>query len=485
MSSSKLSEHIFKRGKFITPWNEVLGDISKEQSWCLQRLPEYLWLALIIDKYGRKEGLSKCYYILKKLYELDNDITVPAFSSLLNLDGDKQETLYDYINSVIDYSVLSPLTLLFTYSYSEIFARSYTNINELPSMREKKLKEVMKKCYFHQSEFATDIRFLVLLYSMQSGRYVMPSKERELILQYPELEHSDELMRLIRPIIRSTEMMVLHLEVHNQDYLNEFWRRISKMTDCELYYVDWEKNNNNADNYMELAYECFQYFKDCLISNDVLGKKELVLLGLGTYSYKRVLEVYDHSLYNSIASRGTVRTVIECYIMMKYLLKSEKQDNDIWLKYEKYGLGLYKTIAARYRDTPEELNSSHVDYKYIELLVNEFMDEMYLDMDTSYFDKKNIRGKAIEVGEKALFGLYYDYDSSFEHGLWGAIRESAMLKCNAPTHQYHCVPDIDNKQKLKSVWPDCIMCLNKIITLLNEIYKLPSALYKEVMQFEK
>ena len=37
-------------------------------------------------------------------------------------------------------------------------------------------------------------------------------------------------------------------------------------------------------------------------------------------------------------------------------------------------------------------------------------------MDTKYFDKQNIRLKAEDVGEKNLYGLYYDYDSSFEHG---------------------------------------------------------------------
>uniref|UniRef100_UPI004057B053 helix-turn-helix domain-containing protein n=1 Tax=Agathobacter sp. TaxID=2021311 RepID=UPI004057B053 len=34
-----------------------------------------------------------------------------------------------------------------------------------------------------------------------------------------------------------------------------------------------------------------------------------------------------------------------------------------------------------------------------------------------------------------------DYDSSFEHGLWGAIRESSLLKCNNPAHKYHCLPE--------------------------------------------
>ena len=38
---------------------------------------------------------------------------------------------------------------------------------------------------------------------------------------------------------------------------------------------------------------------------------------------------------------------------------------------------------------------------------------------TRYFDNQNIRAKAESVDEKHLYGLYYDYDSSFEHGLWG------------------------------------------------------------------
>jgi hypothetical protein len=113
------------------------------------------------------------------------------------------------------------------------------------------------------------------------------------------------------------------------------------------------------------------------------------------------------------------------------------------------------------------------------------MDERYLDMDTSYFDKQNIREKAIAVGEKELYGLYYDYDSSYEHGLWGAIRESSLLKCDSPAHQYHCVPDYENKQNMKDVWPDCVMVMNKITLLLNELYSIPSEVLKAVFEFEK
>ena len=51
---TKLSEHIFKKGKFITPLNNALGDLLKNQSWALSRLPELFWIALILDYYGRE-----------------------------------------------------------------------------------------------------------------------------------------------------------------------------------------------------------------------------------------------------------------------------------------------------------------------------------------------------------------------------------------------------------------------------------------------
>jgi hypothetical protein len=64
MNHSKLSDHKFDKGKFITPWNEFLSELGQENSWFYGRLPDYLWLVLIIDYYGRKEGLLKCLTII-------------------------------------------------------------------------------------------------------------------------------------------------------------------------------------------------------------------------------------------------------------------------------------------------------------------------------------------------------------------------------------------------------------------------------------
>lgn len=66
----------------------------------------------------------------------------------------------------------------------------------------------------------------------------------------------------------------------------------------------------------------------------------------------------------------------------------------------------------------------------------------------------------------------------------GAIRETSLLKCANPAHRYHCSPDIEDEITLKSVLPDCIIVMNKTISLLNEIYGIPENLLKSTINYE-
>lgn len=121
---------------------------------------------------------------------------------------------------------------------------------------------------------------------------------------------------------------------------------------------------------------------------------------------------------------------------------------------------------------------SHFPYEYIDVLLKSETNEMFLNMDTRYFDRKSVREKAILVGEKDLFDLYYDYDSQFEHGLWGAIRETSLLLCDNPAHKFHHSIDIEGLNKLKSVWSDCKAVMNKTIETIGSIIPLPSKVIK-------
>ena len=484
MRHSKLSEHTFKKGKFIAPINTLplMHELEDEKSWTYGRMPEYLWIGLILKYYGRDEGLKKSYGIISTLHKLAPDLYTARLSQILKLNIDIQKRFFDYIIDIGAKEALVPLTVFLTASKAPIFAECFYCSDQSVEDRCESLIQTMSDIMDHQSDESTDIRFVALYFNLLSGKVHLLKEQVDLLAVYPTSQHTDEIMRMARPSVRSLEMMILTFEKVDSTYLKEFWRCVSEMTDCSVFAIEFPEEKRNITAYMEKLYEVFAYLSELFITTNPLDEKMSVLLGIATYSYKRLKEVYEHQLFNSISSRSCVRVLIEDYIMMKYLVKNETSHDNIWRDYQLYGMGLYKLVLARHRESSVS-DESHFDEKFVEALVNEFKGEEFIDMDTKYFDKQNIRIKAESVDEKNLYGLYYDYDSSFEHGLWGAIRESSLLKCNNPAHKYHCVPDIDDQTRLKTVLPDCVMVMNKTISFLNELYGIPEQLLNEVVNF--
>ena len=99
MKHSKLSDHTFKKGKFITPINSLpmMQEFEDEKSWTYGRMPEYIWIGLILKYYGREEGLRKSYSIISTLHKLAPDLYTARLSQILKLDIDIQKQFYDYI----------------------------------------------------------------------------------------------------------------------------------------------------------------------------------------------------------------------------------------------------------------------------------------------------------------------------------------------------------------------------------------------------
>lgn len=485
MKPSPLSAHSFLNGEFVTPFNSIpsLHIMNDEESWFYGRLPEYLWIGLIFKSFERKEGLKKLLNIASKLHEFAPTLKTLRMSEILKLETRVQEKFYDFLLTVISRKTLAPLTLYLTLTKFPVFTKYFfckeLNVEE----RCKTITETMRSLGDHQSLDATDLRYIVLCFSLIVDSLCLSGKEIKDLELYSILSHEDDKMRYLRPFVRVNELMVLSFEKPCSKYLQNFWQCLSEITECEVYMILFPNEERDTVLYMEKLHSIFVYLSKLLTSSRCTDEKMLVLLGIATYSYKRLKECSEHNLFNSIYGRSCVRILIEDLILMKYLVSNEATHENIWRDFQFYGIGQYKLILARHREkiSPKE---SHFDPVYIEALVNEYKNEEFINMDTKYFDKQNIRQKAEMVNEKDLYGLYYDYDSSYEHGLWGAIRESALLVCNNPAHRYHCIPDVEDKIRLKTVMPDCVMVMNKTLQFLDEIYGIPEDLLKEVKDFE-
>ncbi|OJU08293.1 MAG: hypothetical protein BGN88_15040, partial [Clostridiales bacterium 43-6] len=333
MQHSKLSDHTYVKGKFITPFNKIMKELSKEESWFHGRLPEYIWLALILKYYGRDEGLIKCSQLLRKVRAHTSALFLPRFSDVLTLPENDQTTLFNSFVDTIDIETLAPLTVVFTYSKYPCFSSFFTS-QLSPEERIAVINEIVDEASDHQSEFSTDIRFLVLYYQLLAGRLHMPQETLEMLLEYPKTPHSDEKMRMIRPTVRAMEIiMPLEMDASKEEYSDIFWEGISKLSSCELFSLNISPEHNDTEKYTAVIKRILQYYTDILVAARPLDNKLLVILGIATYSYKRILEVVEHDLYQTIAGRSIVRILVENYIVLKYLIKNESEHDDIWTEY--------------------------------------------------------------------------------------------------------------------------------------------------------
>ena len=474
MEHFKLSSYKRKKGVLVSPWNEFMTPLKENFQWFKSRLPEYLWIGLILKSYERRIAIDKCLGIVKYLSEIEPSMLVPAWSEIMKMNDTNQKLFFSFLDRNINFDILYPLTCLTKYTNNKVFYQYFPKINYSIPERLNVIINLLKETSDHQTNESTDIRYIVLCHSLFSDKLRVRQEDLEMIKRYSYLPHENEEMCMIRPFIRATELMLLNefTNIDNSLFLKGFWDIMSQSTDCGAFYINYAEVEMNSNDFVKQAYEVMSYYHE-LEKIQPLNNKLLVIVGIATYSYKRLKELVDHSLYYEISGRSIIRSLVENYIMIKYLIKNETKHDDIWSEFQYYGIGKYKLIVQKDREKGKTQEQNHLNFPYMEALVGEYTREDFINMDLRYFDNVGIREKAIEVGEKDLYDLLYDYDSQFEHGLWGAIRESSLLKCDNPAHQYHCITDIDDIQKLPSVWNDCKNVMLKTIAVLKDEFGLP------------
>ncbi|WP_214754648.1 DUF5677 domain-containing protein [Exiguobacterium sp. s16] len=470
---SKLSDHKYKKGKIISPLNDAFGDTIKFNAWTTDRLPEYLWLGLILNYYGREEGLVKGGEILYRVANLNIDLLQPKLSMIFSLPSENQKMIYDIICKFIDPSILSPLTILYRGEDYSAFNQYFYDKSQTVEDRISTLSNTVKVYFDHQSNDTTDLKYLSVCLSLFKGNIYI-SKENTMIVEafknYSMTSHVDEKMKLYRSLIRSFE--VADFEEKNSDFISDFWKEVGLSTDCSLFYIDYSENVHSIK---EFYLDTKKGLEHMAISNkeDLIDDPKFnVLMGSTCYMLKLTGEIINNNLENSILGRLAFRTILEVFIMMKYLIKKKANQDNIFHGYQLYGVGKYKHILLRIRDNNVDFES-HISVPVVNAIVNESMWEEFINIDVRFFDQQNIKKKFEEVDEKELYEVFYEYTTNFAHGFWGAVRESSMLLCDNPLHKNHTVADFDYSQKLKSVNYDLFKIMKKHIELLSTVYEFP------------
>lgn len=472
---SKFSDHKFKKGILYTPFNNILGDRLSLSPWTTEWLPEYLWIGLILDYYGRDYGLKTLGRIMQDLYDFDTSLCIPILSKVLLLDPEKQNTFYNIVCHHIDSSILSPLTVMLEKDKYTLFHDFFMDLELNTKSKLDILQRVIKNNLFHQTHEATDIRFIVIWFYICSKKicFAKDMESTKALSEYHMISHDDPKMELYRPLIRSTEMGLRFIEDRDNDFAILFWNNFGILTSCQPVVLNYAGEDGKNMDILEDTTATIEYLMANNKTDLILSAKFNVIMGLTTYALKLYREIICNNNSTGILGRIALRTIIEVYMLLKYMTSKEEGHPDIWKSFQEYGVGKYKYVIIKARETESDLIDHHFALPVLEALVNKDKSEQFTNMDTRLFDNQNVRNKFQAIGESELYDLYYEYDTNFIHGLWGAITESAMLQCDNPAHMYHLIPDITFEQRLKNVEHDCQYILKKIFSVISCHYELP------------
>ncbi|MDE6434378.1 MAG: hypothetical protein K2L07_09125 [Lachnospiraceae bacterium] len=469
----ELSKHVKRGDTFYTPLTDPkgMGEVLSLSSWSKCWLPEFLWIGLIIHKQGRKKGLENLYHIIEELKK--SEIAIPQMSKIFVLEKNKQEMFWSTVTKYVNIDILSPLCTVITPDINEIFYNIFFDylINIDKSISE--LLNITRECNRFHDELTTDICFIVDWFYVLNGRLHISSKLDMLpkaLSEYYNHFHDEEIMRTYRPMIRATFQGLCNLDC-SKDFSEHFLQVLGEISECNPLKMVWDRKETM--DFYKMATEVIEYFS---ASNEdkKMEIKYSVIMGMTCYIYRIYQEIVEKQMQNDIGGRILFRTMLETYINLKYMMQQENEVPDVYERFKAYGIGKYKLVMAKLREEKYSVSTdSQLDKKYMELIVNEDMDEAFINMSVGYFDKTGVRTKFQKCGEDELYEIYYEYATNFAHGIWGAIRESSMLICDNPVHTYHAVPDYRGEQNLRSVLCDSEMVMQKTFDTIASYVEMP------------
>ncbi len=476
VKTTPINKHKRDKKKLIPPLAELKFSFS---SWINDRLPEMIWAVVLIGNHTRDECLEFFRYLANFVSENNQcyDVTISGIGKLNMQDRKK--------------------LLLHMRSYSDSFSKTLSCIGMLESLPiQADWKEVfgtaemedtykiigngVSKTLFHQSEEATDCRWVRLLCAIAGKKinYTMKTADSlRGIMDYPN--NSD--LRKIRPSIRAGEISLNIQNDSTTNWAETFWKTTFDNTKCYpeeiALHINQERKKElteqmeadrkeNNDDIIELRKKIIDHFFEYLKDTKISPRFEAIF-GIILYSTTLLIEIHFYRISLAISGRIVLRTLLELLISFKYLLLSEKTNPEIWNSYRGYGTGQLKLTLLKLEELKVQPNS--IITEIIDNLANEDQWIEFSTIDLGQWDSTNLRDMSEKTGLKDLYDTYYNYTSGFIHGNWGAIRESIYQGCYNPLHRLHRLPIYD-LPLMPNVMEDSKMIFNMILDIFEKEY---------------
>jgi len=461
---STLEQHTKQGGTLVPPMMTVPN--VTPVSWHNDRLPEILWAAIVVSHLPRELALS----LFRR---------VAAFGRSLRVDGPPKP-------GDITHSGLAALTLQESRDVIELicesdaaryFLASLLLLNDLPCREiwleflsdnaEKADWRILARAVAftldHQSQEATDCRWLKLVFLGLKGQMHFPSSmpdRAEELLNYPDVGD----MRAVRPTIRAMEGAISFSE-GKSTWPAKFWNQCFTDTPCERFQSGNFSPHYKAGTTSSTVYAAVvTHANHTRVTTGVDPRHDLVF-GTALFVLSMLRELLGVGIGQTIIGRTALRTIFECYATLAYL--AQKDTPELWQSYRIYGAGQAKLAYLKLSDS--DAKPGYVSTQTLESLANEDMWQEFLKIDLRHWLNSNLRSLSESAGVKGEYDRFYPWTSAYTHGHWAAIRDSVFETCGNPLHRLHRIPR-NAARTLEDVVADACELVDRTLSLVDKLY---------------
>lgn len=463
--------------KILTPPLATMPNMVLS-SWTNDRMPDMIWAVLIRYKHPGNIGYAILRSILVWLQQNKGDSAIEGatHTNIAAFNPVLRKKFITYIVEQAGTDALKSLILLKELPAYSVWKQALGKVAIDPENSYDFMACAVSDVMFHQTQEATDIRWVKLMGTIISGKLKMPAEMIEEYIEYPNKYDQ----KLVRPSIRSAEMTteMSTSGIIKREWPEEFWKSMQVETVCipeistkEEYIVERYKKEVEDKKYFN---ETLPPIREALVYHALntstttgIDSRHETVFGLALYASDIFIENVILKVGGTSSGRVNARIILEAYLTLKYLLVKEKNGELLWDAYRGYGSGQASLIERKYHD--DNFESQMVDINKVRDIANEDKWQEYVPINLGNWDASDLRKISIAVDEKDLYDKYYPYTSSFIHAGWGAVREASMQSCLNPLHRMHRIPMFSLPVML-SVNEDCRQMLNKIFGLVNQTY---------------
>lgn len=191
------------------------------------------------------------------------------------------------------------------------------------------------------------------------------------------------------------------------------------------------------------------------------------VFGLVLYGINLAYAVCISNSHHRVEGRTALRSMVECYIALAFLLKRDQ--SGLWQKYRSYGSGQAKLAFLKSFDLDDRRLPDYVNVIELDAMANEDAWMEFVAIDVGHWAGADLRRMSEEAGVKEIYDKYYSWPSGYVHGQWGAVRDTAFGVCLNPVHRYHRIPT-SPRMNMGSVAPATFRLTNLLLDLLNKAY---------------